>query len=121
MKLLLTAILLVRALLQTPSEPFDLFRFFFVSVGGLPLSLLVLLLVQWVKLAFDMQGRALTRISMLIGLGFGIPYQFFIANMTFTPAGIFTAFCYGVGLGLLASGVYDLVEKTALRQVQKVL
>lgn len=74
-------------------------------VSGLPLLLVVLGLVEWVK-RLGLSGRPVILVSMGIGLVIGIAYQVSIALPT-DFAGWFGAAVYGIGLGIVASGIYD--------------
>jgi len=77
-------------------------------VAGVPLVLVVLGLVEWVK-SLGLQGVAVKFVSMAIGLILGIGYQLSIAvPVGFT--GWFGAGVFGLALGLLASGIYDAVK-----------
>lgn len=75
-------------------------------VAGLPLVLVVLGLVEWVK-RLGLAGRAVVIVSMAIGLALGLAYQVSIA-LPIDFAGWFGAAVYGIGLGLVASGIYDV-------------
>ena len=75
-------------------------------VAGLPLVLVVLGLVEWVK-RLGLAGKAVVIVSMAIGLALGLAYQVSIA-VPIDFAGWFGAAVYGIGLGLLASGIYDV-------------
>jgi len=74
-------------------------------VAGLPLVLVVLGLVEWVK-RLGLAGKAVVIVSMAIGLALGLAYQVSIA-VPIDFAGWFSASVYGIGLGLVASGIYD--------------
>ena len=74
-------------------------------VVGIPLVLVVLGLVEWVK-QLGVQGNAVRYVSMAIGLIFGIGYQLSLGMPT-DYAGWFGAVIYGLALGLIASGIYD--------------
>lgn len=74
-------------------------------VAGIPLVLVVIGLVEWIK-RFGVQGAALNVASLLIGLIAGIAYQISIA-MPVDFSGWFGAAIYGLALGLVASGLYD--------------
>lgn len=74
-------------------------------VAGIPLILVVLGLVEWIK-QLGVQGVAIRVVSLVVGLVIGIAYQFSIAQ----PTGFsewFAAVVYGLALGLVASGIYD--------------
>jgi len=75
-------------------------------VAGLPLVLVVLGLVEWVK-RLGLAGKAVVIVSMAIGLALGLAYQVSIA-VPIDFAGWFGAAVYGIGLGLVASGIYDV-------------
>jgi hypothetical protein len=77
-------------------------------VAGVPLVLVVLGLVEWVK-SLGLQGVAVKFVSMGIGLVLGIGYQLSIAVPVGFP-GWFGASVFGLALGLLASGIYDAVK-----------
>ena len=77
-------------------------------VAGVPLVLVVLGLVEWVK-SLGLQGVAVKLVSMAIGLVLGIGYQLSLA----VPVGFsgwFGASVFGVALGLVASGIYDVLK-----------
>ena len=74
-------------------------------VAGIPLVLVVIGLVEWIK-RLGLSGTALNVVALLIGLGLGVAYQCSIV-VPVDFAGWFTAGVYGVALGLVASGIYD--------------
>jgi len=74
-------------------------------VAGLPLVLVVIGLVEWFK-QLGVQGNVLRYVSMAIGLVIGIAYQISL-GLPADFAGWFAACIYGLGLGLVASGIYD--------------
>jgi hypothetical protein len=74
-----------------------------------PLTPLVLLamiagLVQFAK-SFEIQGKALTALSLALGVVLAIGYQ--VAEM-YAAMQWFTIVVYGVLFGLTAAGLYDL-------------
>jgi len=77
-------------------------------VAGVPLVLVVVGLVEWVK-SLGLQGVAVKFVSMAIGLVLGIGYQISVA-VPVGFAGWFGASVFGLALGLLASGIYDAVK-----------
>jgi hypothetical protein len=82
-----------------------------VAVAGVPLLAFVLGLVQWVK-GFGMSGNSVKALSMGIGLVFGVGYQY----ATIPPvefAGWFAAVVFGLALGLVASGIYEVANPKA--------
>ena len=80
-------------------------------VNGIPLALVVMGLVEWIK-ALGVSGRLLTILSLAIGLVLGIAYQLSI-EMPVDFAGWFGAVVFGLALGLTASKVYDAIRSAA--------
>jgi hypothetical protein len=77
-------------------------------VAGVPLVLVVLGLVEWVK-SLGLAGNAVKYVSLAIGLVLGVGYQISVA----VPVGFsgwFGASVFGLALGLVASGIYDVVK-----------
>lgn len=79
-------------------------------VAGVPLMFVVLGLVQWTK-KLGLEGKALIAVSMGIGLILGGGYQIATVGLPSEFAGWFTIAVYGLGIGVVASGVYDALEK----------
>ena len=79
-----------------------------ITVAGIPLVLIVLGLVEWAK-GFNVQGNALRGVSLVIGLLLGVGYQLSVA-VPVDFAGWFSAVIFGLGLGLVASGLYDAAK-----------
>ena len=77
-------------------------------VAGVPLVLVVLGLVEWVK-GLGLQGNAVKVVSMLIGLLLGVGYQFSLA-VPIGFSGWFSCVVFGISLGLVASGIYDATK-----------
>ena len=84
-------------------------------IAGIPLVMVVIGLVEWVK-RLGLQGVALNIAAFLIGIGLGVAYQCSIA-VPVDFAGWFTAGIYGLALGLVGSGIYDagvsVIKKSA--------
>jgi hypothetical protein len=78
-------------------------------VAGVPLIFVVLGLVEWVK-SFGVKGNAVKVVSMAIGLGLGVGYQLSVA-MPVGFTGWFGVIVFGLALGLVASGIYDVLNK----------
>lgn len=76
------------------------------AVAGVPLLFVVLGLVQWFK-SYNLAGNALRGVSMGIGLLLGAGYQIAVVGLPADFAGWFAVVIYGLGLGVIASGVYD--------------
>lgn len=74
-------------------------------VAGVPLVLVVIGLVEWSK-RLGVSGKPLMVLSMLIGVVLGVLYQFSQQPLEGFSAW-FGAVVYGLGLGLVASGIYD--------------
>lgn len=77
-------------------------------VSGVPLLFVVFGLVAWVK-AMGAKGRVLTVVSFTVGIVIGILYQYSLAPLIGFAAW-FGAVIYGLGLGIVASGVYKGIE-----------
>lgn len=80
-------------------------------INGIPLALVVIGLVEWIK-RFGVKGAALNVASLLIGVIAGIAYQISTA-LPADFAGWFAAVIYGLALGLVASGLYDAGKRIA--------
>lgn len=80
-------------------------------VGGVPLMFIVLGLVEWSK-RLGVNGKWLLVLSMLIGLVIGVLYQVSL-GMPVGFSGWFVAIVFGLGVGVVASGVYDAVRSAA--------
>lgn len=77
-------------------------------VAGVPLLVVVIGLVQYIK-GFGLSGVAVKVLSLLVGTLLGIGYKF----STVPPvdfAGWFAALIFGLALGLVASGVYEVAN-----------
>lgn len=81
-------------------------------VAGIPLVLVVIGLVEWSK-RLGVSGKPLMVLSMLIGVVLGVLYQFSQQPLEGFSAW-FGAVVYGLGLGLVASGIYD-AARSAVR------
>lgn len=78
-------------------------------VSGIPLVLVVLGLVEFMK-KVGLAGVWLTVASLLVGVVCGVLYQMSIQMPTAFP-GWFGAVIYGLALGLVAAGLYDLGKR----------
>jgi hypothetical protein len=78
-------------------------------IAGIPLILVILGLVSFVK-SMGVYGRWLTAISLIFGVVFGILFQLSERSpVNFTEW--FAVVVYGLGLGLVTSGMYDQVTE----------
>ena len=77
-------------------------------VNGVPLLFVNFGLVAWVK-AMGLRGQALTATAFVVGIVLGVLYQFSLAPLIGFAAW-FGAVIYGLGLGIVASGVYKGIE-----------
>ena len=75
-------------------------------VQGVPLIFVVLGLVE-VSEKFGAEGRVKQAIALVIGLVFGVGFMFATQGVPAAFAGYFGYAVYGLGLGLVTSGVYD--------------
>lgn len=74
-------------------------------VAGVPLLFVILGLVAWAK-SFGLTGNWLRVVSMAIGLILGSGYLL-TKGFPVEYAGWFAVVVYGLGLGIVASGIYD--------------
>ena len=89
-------------------------------VRGVPLLFVVVGLVEWAK-SLGAQGNALRLSSMAVGIVLGLG---FMVTQTEPPVdGWYPAYVYwfgnvvyGLGLGLVASGLYDTVKRLLTKQ-----
>ena len=86
---------------------FDLQTYFSATVAGIPLLFVVLGLVQWFK-AYVQDSKVIRAISMAIGLLLGAGYMIAGLGMPAAFAGWFAVVVFGLGLGVVASGIYDV-------------
>lgn len=87
---------------------FDISVFAIAAVAGVPLLFVVLGLVEWIK-GVGLKDPVWIRVaSMLVGLLFGGGYMIAEAGVPDAFAGWFALVVYGIGLGLVASGIYDV-------------
>lgn len=82
------------------------------AVQGVPLLFVVFGLVAWAK-SFGLAGNWLRGVSMIVGLLLGMGYLFATLGFPVDFAGWFTNVVYGLGLGIVASGVYDGLKSAA--------
>ena len=77
-------------------------------IKGIPLILVVIGLVEWTK-RLGLSGIALQVTSLAMGIVFGVLYQASASTMAGWQDW-FGAVVYGIGIGLVASGIYDAVK-----------
>lgn len=85
-----------------------------VIINGIPLVLLIIGLVQFLK-EMGIGGQALRAVSAGIGLVLGLLYQISL-GVPGDFAGWFGAVIYGLGLGITASGLIDVARDLKSRQ-----
>ena len=76
-------------------------------VDGIPLTLLTLAIVQWIK-ELGVTGNAVRIVSLLVGVALGASYKLIYLAPHLTPGSVFEAIIFGLALGLSASGLYDV-------------
>lgn len=81
-------------------------------VLGVPLLFVTIGLVQWSK-KFGLKGKALNGVSMVVGLVLGMGFQISSLGLPADFGGWFGIIVYGLGLGLVASGIYDAAQDIA--------
>lgn len=74
-------------------------------VKGVPLVMVVIGLVTWLG-KLGITGKAQLVSALLVGLILGIGYQLSL-EIPVDFAGWFGAVIYGLGLGIVASGIYE--------------
>jgi hypothetical protein len=94
---------------------FDLQAYFDATVAGIPLLFVVLGLVQWFK-GYIKDDRAIQAVSMAIGLLLGGGYMVASLGVPVDFAGWFSIAVYGLGLGLVASGIFDVGKDLLARR-----
>ena len=77
-------------------------------VDGIPLVIIILGLVEFAK-KFGLRGNGCIALSMSLGLIFGVLYRL-QDGLPADFAGWFAIIIYGLGLGLVTSGLYDVVR-----------
>lgn len=82
-----------------------------VVINGVPLLVLIIGLIQFAK-NMGLSGKWLRVASALLGLGFGLAYQISLGMPT-DFAGWLGASVYGLGLGVVASGLVDAARRIA--------
>lgn len=85
-----------------------MFDFSNLLIGGIPLIVVIFGLVEFIK-SLGLQGKAVTVVSLALGLVFGLAYQFTLAIPS-DFAGWFSAIVFSLALGLVASGFYKFVD-----------
>lgn len=83
-------------------------------INGIPLLFVVMGLVAWLKTFKVVSGDALRVASLVIGLALGVGYMASTALPT-DFGGWFGYGIYGLGLGLVASGVVDAVRLPSVK------
>ena len=82
-------------------------------INGVPLLFVVGGLVAFAK-TLGLQGKALTVLSAVLGLAVGAASQISLHGLPADFAGWFGLAIYGLALGVVTSGVYDLVKRDML-------
>lgn len=76
-------------------------------VAGIPLMLVVIGLVQYVKEKLGWSGWGVEVFAILLGVGLGFGYHIYAAEViTWNFDFIFEGGIYGLAVGLVATGVY---------------
>ena len=82
-------------------------------VAGIPLMLVVIGLVQYVKEKLGWQGKGVEIFAILLGLALGFGYHVYAAEVVaWTYAFIFEGVIFGFAVGLVATGVYKAYHQT---------
>jgi hypothetical protein len=95
---------------------FDPLEFFAVSVAGIPLIFVVMGLVTlWGELG--LKGRAQLVSSFITGLLIGGLYQLAELGVPVDFAGWFALAIFGLGLGVVTSGLYETAGKLVRKAI----
>lgn len=86
-----------------------------ILVAGIPLLAVVIGLVQFIK-GIGLSGNSAKVLSLVVGLLLGGAYQYSVAAPV-DFAGWFELAIFGLGLGLVASGLYDAGKQISDRSV----
>lgn len=76
-------------------------------VAGIPLMLVVIGLVQYVKEKLGWSGWGVEVFAILLGVGLGFGYHVYAAEViAWTYKFVFEGVIYGLAVGLVATGIY---------------
>ena len=81
-------------------------------VGGIPIVVVVLGLVEFSK-QLGARGKALLLLSMALGILFGVGYEVAQTGVPTDFGGWFAYGIFGLAMGLVASGIYELIDSRA--------
>ena len=93
---------------------------FDVAVNGVPLVFVVMGLVEFIKRR-GVTGNALSYVSMGLGLVLGGGYQISQIGVPTSFSTWFGVGIFGIGYGLVASGIYDVGDAMVDRAVTQLL
>lgn len=85
---------------------------FEVIINGWPIIPIILGLVELVK-RLGLKGNVLIIVSMVVGLLMGAGNYIATLGLPSAFAGWFALIVGGLGYGLVASGIYDVIQKKA--------
>lgn len=85
---------------------------------GIPIVVVVLALVQWIKATFALQGKQVEIVSLIVGLVLGIGYRC-TQTIELTFAWFFMTFIYGLVLGIIPSQLYKVGQDVVQGAVTK--
>lgn len=77
--------------------------------GGIPVTIVVMGLVEFAK-RLGLTGKALLVLSMALGVLFGMGYEVATNGVPADFGGWFAYAVFGLAMGLVASGIYDLID-----------
>lgn len=82
-----------------------------IIVGGISLIAVLFGLVEFAKSVFNLSGRWVTLLSLLLGVVLSLAYSLTQMALPVDAAGWFTVAIQGLVFGLTASGFYKFVNK----------
>lgn len=81
-------------------------------VAGIPLMLVVIGIVQFVKDKLNWGGWGVEVFAICLGLAFGFAYHVYAAEvLVWTFDFVFEGLIYGLAVGLVATGIYKAFHK----------
>jgi hypothetical protein len=94
---------------------FDFSKFFVASAESAPILVMVVLGLVTLYGKFGLSGKAQLASSLATGIVFGAAFQIAALGLPNSFAGYFSVLIYGLSVGLVASGVYEVGKNIASR------
>ena len=94
---------------------FDFSKFFVASAENAPILVMVVMGLVTLYGKFGLSGKAQLASSLATGVVFGAAFQIAALGLPDSFAGYFSVLIYGLMIGLVASGVYEVGKNLADR------